>query len=102
MNNTTAWIIPPRVGTVFALGLALSLMLHTALHYWRVRGLPGFVLVFGALPWSLPWLEWWRPVSQPLGPTVRVALDVLFLSVGNAMNGTLVYVLVTLWRRRPA
>lgn len=92
----------PRAGIVFALGLALSLMLHTALHYWRLPGLPGFVLVLGALPWSLPWLEWWRPLSQPLSPTIRIALDVLFLSFGNAMNGVLVYALVTLWRRRRA
>lgn len=102
MEKTAFCKILPRVGAVFALGLALSLMLHAALHYWRVHGLPGFVLVLGALPWSLPWLEWWRPLGQPWGPNTRITLDVLFLSFGNAMNGTLAYVLVTLWRRRRA
>jgi hypothetical protein len=102
MNGTSSCKILPRAAAVFALGLALCLMLHAVFQYWRWHGLPSFALTLGALPWSLPWLKWWRPLSQPLGTDIRLALDAFFLSFGAAMNGTLIYVIVSLWRCRRA
>src|SRR5689334_1782308 len=66
---------------------ALSALYYATWHFWRWSNAPGFVLLFGAMPWSLPAASF--ELRSAIGGPIMNFVSTLLISFGFGLNAAL-------------
>jgi hypothetical protein len=82
----------------FLTSASLAALYFVTWHFWRWSNLPGFLLLFSSLPWSLPAVDFdlWSHIAWP----VRNFVSTVVVTFGFAINSALLLSIIAFIRHK--